>query len=134
MKAEPRRQLCLYTAESVAWYWGVRQDRANVLMIDFNIDAEARIRQNNAWGRQRHQEFLKPAREAICQRPRRTNRRSAPTARTPTGWCGLSAVTENSSDVSGKRAAILFSRTAHAAPASSAIRKAEETKGATWRT
>ncbi|MHC4839357.1 MAG: vWA domain-containing protein [Planctomycetota bacterium] len=35
MKAS-KRELARYTAESIAWYWGVRQNKSRVTVIDFN--------------------------------------------------------------------------------------------------
>ncbi|MDC1141546.1 hypothetical protein OAU50_00510 [Planctomycetota bacterium] len=35
MKAK-KRQIARYTAESIAWYWGVRQDKSRVTVVDFN--------------------------------------------------------------------------------------------------
>ena len=40
LSKQSKRDLGRYTAESIAWYWGVRQDRAKVTVIDFNMDAE----------------------------------------------------------------------------------------------
>lgn len=106
MKAEPRRQLCLYTAESVAWYWGVRQDRANVLMIDFNTDTKLE-RENNAWGGSGIKSSSSPLVRLFAKTAPHISPLGSDGADTD-WWRGLSAVTENSSDVSGKRAAILF--------------------------
>lgn len=106
LKAEPRRKLCLYAAESVAWYWGVRQDRANVLMIDFNTDVKLE-RENNAWGGS----GIRSSSSPLVRLFAKTEKHIAPLGSDGTDtdwWRGLSAITESGSDVLGKRAAILF--------------------------
>lgn len=35
----PKRELARITAESIAWYWGTRQEQANVTVVDFNTAA-----------------------------------------------------------------------------------------------
>ncbi|MBX3461310.1 MAG: hypothetical protein KF696_15300 [Planctomycetes bacterium] len=39
LKNMRRRELCRHTAESITWYWGTRQDRAKVVVVDYNINA-----------------------------------------------------------------------------------------------
>ncbi|MCC6466428.1 MAG: hypothetical protein IT463_13900 [Planctomycetes bacterium] len=34
-----KREICLQTAQSIAWYWGVRQDKARVAVVDFHAEA-----------------------------------------------------------------------------------------------
>ncbi|MCF6228258.1 MAG: hypothetical protein L3J82_06285 [Planctomycetes bacterium] len=40
LSGQSKRDIGRYTAESIAWYWGVRQDKAKVTVIDFNMNAQ----------------------------------------------------------------------------------------------
>lgn len=42
LKKRPKRDIAMYTAESIAWYWGVRQGKSKVTVIDFNTDKMVR--------------------------------------------------------------------------------------------
>ena len=106
LKAEPRRQLCLYTAESVAWYWGVRQDKANVLLIDFNTDTKLE-KENNAWGGSGIKSSASPLVRLFSKAAAHQSPIGSDGADTD-WWLGLSAITQNGGDVANKRAAILF--------------------------
>ncbi|MBZ0136072.1 MAG: hypothetical protein K8I27_06845 [Planctomycetes bacterium] len=39
LKSMAKRDIARHTAESVAWYWGTRQDASEVVVVDFNLDA-----------------------------------------------------------------------------------------------
>jgi hypothetical protein len=36
LAAMPKREIARHTAESVAWYWGTRQDESDVVLVDYN--------------------------------------------------------------------------------------------------
>lgn len=38
-----KRELVMYTAESVAWYWGTRQDESRVVLITFHAETYAEV-------------------------------------------------------------------------------------------
>lgn len=40
LQAMAKRDIARHTAESVAWYWGTRQDSAEVVIVDFNLDVK----------------------------------------------------------------------------------------------
>lgn len=40
LRAMAKRDIARHTAESVAWYWGTRQDSAEVVIVDFNLDVK----------------------------------------------------------------------------------------------
>jgi hypothetical protein len=36
----PKRDIARHTAESVAWYWGTRQDQSDVVLVDYNMQVK----------------------------------------------------------------------------------------------
>lgn len=40
LRTMAKRDIARHTAESVAWYWGTRQDSAEVVIVDFNLDVQ----------------------------------------------------------------------------------------------
>ncbi len=107
LKSEPRRQLCLYTAESVAWYWGVRQDKANVVMVDFNSDTKIERESNAFTGSGVSQSSASPLLRLFAKTAGHQSPIGSDGADTD-WWLGLSGTTQSGSDVLGKRAAIMF--------------------------
>lgn len=106
LKSEPRRALCQYAAESVAWYWGVRQDRAGVVFIDFNTGRAIEKENNQFRG-----DAIKSSSSPLARLFAKTASRQSPVGSDGADtdwWLGLSGITENGGDVLGKRAAIMF--------------------------
>lgn len=106
LKSEPRRALCQYAAESVAWYWGVRQDRAGVVFIDFNTGRAIEKENNQFRG-----DGIKSSSSPLARLFAKTASRRSPVGSDGADtdwWLGLSGITENGGDVLGKRAAVMF--------------------------
>ena len=42
-----KRDIARHTAESIAWYWGTRQDQADVALVDFSIEVQVEKEKNS---------------------------------------------------------------------------------------
>ncbi|MCA8912428.1 MAG: hypothetical protein KDB82_12040, partial [Planctomycetes bacterium] len=42
-----KREIARHTAESIAWYWGTRQDRADVVVVDYSIEVQVEKEKNS---------------------------------------------------------------------------------------
>lgn len=106
LKSMRKRDLCRHTAESITWYWGTRQDRAKVVVVDYNINAKSET-DESAFQSQGFKSSASPIAKLF----------SKTASNTPPGgsdgtdcdwWIGLTGITNAASGEKSNRVACLF--------------------------
>lgn len=101
-----RTMICRHTAESVAWYWGTNQQSADVVVLDFNINAE--VRTSKGPFRTSGYNMTSSPIAQIFQRPA-TNILESGTAGADTDWwLGFQQLVEQAKGSSGRVACFFF--------------------------
>ena len=101
-----KREVARHTAESVVWYWGTRQDQANVVVVDYNLDVKVE-KEKNAFGTKGFNSSSSP----IARLFAKTAPHKAPEGSNgaDTDWWGaLQGVLQSANDISAGRIACLF--------------------------
>lgn len=106
LKVLPRRELSLHTAESITWFWGTRQDRAKVVVVDFNTKVQTE-KEESAFKADGFKSSASPIQKLFAK----TKANAAPFGADGTDcdwWQGLTGITETARGESGTRVACLF--------------------------
>lgn len=106
LKIVPKRDIARHTAESVAWYWGTRQDSADVTVVDFNIEVQTE-RENNAFNTRRFNSVTSP----LARLFKKTEVNAAPFGSDGADcdwWAGLQGVVNAGMDAGAGRVACMF--------------------------
>ncbi|MCB9893047.1 MAG: hypothetical protein H6839_01200 [Planctomycetes bacterium] len=101
-----KREVARHTAESVVWYWGTRQDQANVVVVDYNLNAKVE-KEKNAFGPKGYNSSSSP----IARLFAKTAPHKAPEGSNgaDTDWWGaFQGVLQSANDISAGRIACLF--------------------------
>lgn len=106
LKTLSKREISRHTAESVAWYWGTRQDQADVVLVDFNLEVQVE-KEKNSFKAKGYNSSSSPLQRLFAK--------TAPHA-APEGshgadtdwWAAMQAVIQAAADASAGRVACLF--------------------------
>jgi len=106
LKTLSKREIARHTAESVAWYWGTRQDQADVVLVDFNLQVKVE-KEKNSFKAKGYNSSSSPLQRLFAK--------TAPHA-APEGshgadtdwWAAMQSVIQAAADASAGRVACLF--------------------------
>lgn len=107
LEQHKKRDLARITAESVAWYWGTRQDKSNVTVVDFHTDTQSEAVKSA---------FLAKGQRSISSPIATLFGSLARSHKVPLGmagadtdwWAALQAVVSKANDASAGRVACMF--------------------------
>ena len=106
LKKSSKRDIALHTAESIAWYWGTRQDSADVTVIDFNIEAQVE-KEKNSFKTKGYNSSSSPL-QRLFAKTAPNNAPGGSNGADTDWWLGFQNLVNSAADASSGRVACIF--------------------------
>ena len=102
-----KRDLARVTAESVAWYWGTRQDKANVTVVDFHTDEQSQT-EKSAFVAKGQRSIASPIATLFSSLARSHKLPAGMGGADTDWWTALQAIVSKANDASAGRVACML--------------------------